>query len=60
MLNVTTAAEVSPVSTRRLVRCEVIVISPEDDSLESDLLPWADPYIASLEAALRREEESVA
>ncbi|MCA9174791.1 MAG: hypothetical protein KDB14_09940 [Planctomycetales bacterium] len=41
-------------ATRRLVRCEVVVVS--EDQFGNDLLPWADPYIASLISQLQRDE----
>ena len=43
---------------QRIARCEVIVIE-SDSRVAHDLLPWADPYIASLMAKLQREEQEV-
>ena len=39
---------------RRVIRCEVMAAEPDDTF--DELLPWADPYIASLVASLQREE----
>ena len=44
----TVAPSVAGRPPRRVVRCEVMAAEPEDTF--SDLLPWADPYIASLVA----------
>ncbi len=67
-LTTTFAADPAPVSlsatsrvversARQVARCEVVVAPPhEEDRFAEDLLPWADPYIASLMASLQREE----
>lgn len=46
-----------PAPVRRVVRCDVVTTSREShDRFATDLLPWADPYIASLMASLQRDE----
>lgn len=42
---------------RRVVHCDVVATVESHDRFATDLLPWADPYIASLMATLQRNED---